>query len=82
MQKGAFGACLMKESTLVANCVKAMKDAVSIDVTVKHRIGIDDIATYSFVRDFIGEIARGRMPNLHCPRQKRHAERLVAERKP
>ena len=29
VQKGAFGACLMKESTLVANCVKAMKDAVS-----------------------------------------------------
>ena len=57
VQKGAFGACLMKESTLVANCVKAMKDAVSIDVTVKHRIGIDDITTYSFVRDFIGEIA-------------------------
>ena len=57
VQKGAFGACLMKESTLVANCVKAMKDAVSIDVTVKHRIGIDDIRTYSFVRDFIGEIA-------------------------
>lgn len=57
VQKGAFGACLMKESTLVANCVKAMRDAVTIDITVKHRIGIDDVTTYSFVRDFIGEIA-------------------------
>lgn len=57
VQKGAFGACLMKESTLVANCVKSIKDAVSIDVTVKHRIGIDDIVTYDFVRDFVGEIA-------------------------
>ena len=57
VQKGAFGACLMKESTLVANCVKAMQDAVSIDVSVKHRIGIDDVFSYDFVRDFIGEIA-------------------------
>jgi tRNA-dihydrouridine synthase A len=41
VQKGAFGACLMNEPQLVADCVKAMRDAVSIDVTVKHRIGID-----------------------------------------
>src|SRR4051812_10124472 len=38
VQKGAFGACLMAEPGLVADCVKAMCDAVSIDVTVKHRI--------------------------------------------
>lgn len=57
VQKGAFGACLMSESTLVANCVKAMQDAVSIDVTVKHRIGIDKNESYDFVRDFIGEVA-------------------------
>jgi tRNA-dihydrouridine synthase len=43
VQKGAFGACLMTESNLVADCVKAMRDAVSIDVTVKHRIGIDAV---------------------------------------
>lgn len=47
----------MSESTLVANCVKAMQDAVSIDVTVKHRIGIDKNESYDFVRDFIGEVA-------------------------
>lgn len=57
VQKGAFGACLMAEPTLVADCVKAMRDAVSIDVTVKHRIGIDDVASYDFVRDFVGTIA-------------------------
>jgi tRNA-dihydrouridine synthase A len=57
VQKGAFGACLMSESNLVADCVKAMRDAVSIDVTVKHRIGIDAIETYDFVRDFIGTVA-------------------------
>ncbi|MAF02222.1 MULTISPECIES: tRNA dihydrouridine(20/20a) synthase DusA [unclassified Herbaspirillum] len=57
VQKGAFGACLMGEPTLVADCVKAMKDAVSIDVTVKHRIGIDDVQSYDFVRDFVGQVA-------------------------
>jgi tRNA-dihydrouridine synthase A len=57
VQKGAFGACLMAEPGLVADCVKAMRDAVSIDVTVKHRIGIDNVDSYDFVRDFVGTIA-------------------------
>lgn len=57
VQKGAFGACLMAEPGLVADCVKAMRDVVDIDVTVKHRIGIDDVDSYSFVRDFVGQIA-------------------------
>ena len=57
VQKGAFGACLMSEPALVADCVKAMCDAVSIDVTVKHRIGIDEMQSYDFVRDFVGTVA-------------------------
>lgn len=57
VQKGAFGACLMSEPQLVADCVKAMRDVVDIDVTVKHRIGIDDVQDYAFVRDFVGQIA-------------------------
>ena len=57
VQKGAFGACLMAEPQLVADCVKAMRDAVSIDVTVKHRIGIDKHEEYGFVRDFVGTVA-------------------------
>jgi tRNA-dihydrouridine synthase A len=57
VQKGAFGACLMAEPQLVADCVKAMRDAVSVDVTVKHRIGIDQTESYDFVRDFVGTIA-------------------------
>ena len=57
VQKGAFGACLMSEPQLVADCVKAMRDAVSIDVTVKHRIGIDKVEEYGFVRDFVGTVA-------------------------
>ena len=55
--RGAFGACLMAEPRLVADCVKAMHDAVDIDISVKHRIGIDDVDTYGFVRDFVGTVA-------------------------
>lgn len=57
VQNGSFGACLMLEPNLVADCVKAMRDEVSIDVTVKHRIGIDKVEDYAFVRDFVGQIA-------------------------
>lgn len=57
VQRGAFGACLMAEPQLVADCVRAMRDAVSVPVTVKHRIGIDTIEHYDFVRDFVGTIA-------------------------
>ena len=57
VQRGAFGACLMAEPLLVADGLKAMQDAVDIPVTVKHRIGIDRIESYDFVRDFVGQIA-------------------------
>jgi tRNA-dihydrouridine synthase A len=57
VQRGAFGACLMAEPRLVADCVKAMVDAVDIPVTVKHRIGIDRGEDYGFVRDFVGTVA-------------------------
>jgi tRNA-dihydrouridine synthase A len=57
VQRGAFGACLMKEPQLVADGVRAMRDAVSIPVTVKHRIGVDDVEDYAFVRDFVGTVA-------------------------
>ncbi len=57
VQKGAFGACLMAEPTLVADCVKAMRDATTIDITVKHRIGLDQEESYAMVRDFVGLVA-------------------------
>jgi len=58
VQRGAFGACLMAEPATVADGVKAMRDAVSLPVTVKHRIGIDRIESYDFVRDFIGQVSQ------------------------
>jgi len=57
VQRGSFGACLMAEPQLVADCVKAMADAVSVPVTVKHRIGIDQSEDYDFVRDFVGAVS-------------------------
>ena len=57
VQRGSFGACLMAEPMLVADCIKAMRDAVSLPVTVKHRIGIDRGESYEFVRDFVGTVA-------------------------
>ncbi len=57
VQRGAFGACLMNEPHLVADGVKAMVDAVSVPVTVKHRIGIERVEDYGFVRDFVGTVS-------------------------
>ena len=52
VQAGRFGACLMKEPQQVVECIRAMKQAVSIPVTSKTRIGIDHQDSYDFFRDF------------------------------
>jgi len=57
VQSGAFGACLMATPALVADCIKSMKDAVNIPVTVKSRIGIDDIDSEAQLLDFIGIVS-------------------------
>jgi tRNA-dihydrouridine synthase A len=58
VQRGAFGACLMAEPPLVAACVAKIKDEVQIPVTVKHRVGIDKVEEYGFVRDFVGAVSQ------------------------
>ncbi len=58
VQKGAFGACLMAEPELVADCVRAMREKLSIPVTVKHRTGIDRMETYEFLARFVETVAR------------------------
>ncbi|ODA66802.1 putative tRNA-dihydrouridine synthase [Methyloligella halotolerans] len=57
VQSGRFGACLMAEPKLVAECVAAMRDAVSVPVTVKCRIGIDDQDTEESLDRFIDTVA-------------------------
>jgi tRNA-dihydrouridine synthase A len=61
VQRGAFGACLMAEGKLVRDSVAAMNDAAggAVPVTVKHRIGIDRVESYDFMRDFVGTVAEG-----------------------
>ncbi|WP_018693546.1 tRNA dihydrouridine(20/20a) synthase DusA [Algicola sagamiensis] len=56
VQNGRFGACLMKEPETVAACITAMKKQVSIPVTVKSRIGIDDMDDYAFLTHFIDTV--------------------------
>ncbi|GJA36007.1 tRNA-dihydrouridine(20/20a) synthase [Aeromonas caviae] len=56
VQNGRFGACLMGEPALVADCVKAMRDVVDIPVTVKTRIGIDEQDSYEFLQAFIEQV--------------------------
>ncbi|AEF99510.1 tRNA dihydrouridine(20/20a) synthase DusA [Methylomonas methanica] len=59
VQNGRFGACLMAEPELVAACVAAMRQAVSIPVTVKSRIGIDERDSYEELTQFIATVAAG-----------------------
>jgi tRNA-dihydrouridine synthase A len=57
VQNARFGACLMAEPELVAACVRAMRAAVEVPVTVKTRIGIDDRDSYEFLHRFVAAIA-------------------------
>ncbi len=57
VQSGMFGACLMAQPQRVAQCVRAMTDACDIPVTVKHRIGIDDMDSYEELSDFVQPVA-------------------------
>lgn len=58
VQSGAFGAVLMKKPMLVADCIKAMQDAVSLPVTVKCRIGVDDFDSDAFFFHFIDTVSK------------------------
>ncbi|WP_221795457.1 tRNA dihydrouridine(20/20a) synthase DusA [Oceanobacter mangrovi] len=57
VQNNMIGACLMGHPQLVADCIKAMMDSCTIPVTIKHRIGIDELDSYEYMRDFVGTIA-------------------------
>ena len=58
VQKGAFGACLMREPELVADCVDAMRSAVKIPVTVKCRIGVDYQEPRQALFEFVDMVTR------------------------
>jgi tRNA-dihydrouridine synthase A len=58
VQNGRFGACLMAEPNVVAECVQKMQAAVAIPITVKSRIGIDDLDSYQFLHTFIDKVSQ------------------------
>ena len=57
VQSGYFGACLMAKPNLVAECVDAMQQAISLPITVKTRLGIDDFDSYDFITDFVNTVS-------------------------
>jgi tRNA-dihydrouridine synthase A len=54
---GSFGACLMREPELVADCVTAMREASGLPITVKHRLGIDRDEDYAFAHRFVATVS-------------------------
>lgn len=91
VQKGRFGACLMKEAGLVAKCLQAMQQEVDLPVTVKTRLGVDDLDSYKFAKDFVAAIAAAgcQQVTVHArkawlkglsPRENREVPPLMYER--
>ncbi len=58
VQNGMFGAVMMKNAQITADCVAAMQDAVDLPITVKHRIGVDDFDSYDFLCEFVDKVAQ------------------------
>ena len=57
VQSGMFGAVMMKNAEITANCISSMVEASSLPITVKHRIGVDDYDSYDFLCQFVGTVA-------------------------
>jgi tRNA-dihydrouridine synthase A len=74
VQHGHFGACLMVQPVLVAHCVAAMRQATTLPVTVKHRIGIDDLDRYEDMANFVHTVAQA-----GCDRFIVHARKAVLQ---
>src|SRR5262245_43657782 len=72
VQHGHFGACLMAQPALVARCIAAMRQATTLPVTVKHRIGIDDLDRYEDMANFVHTVAQ-----TGCDRFIVHARKAV-----
>ena len=64
VQKGSFGACLMEEPELVNDCIKAMQEVVSIPITVKCRIGINERDDVDFLNNFVSKIFNPKLKTL------------------
>lgn len=72
VQSGSFGACLMREPNLVSDCVKALQDNTGVNITVKHRIGIDYDYDYQLLAEFVRK-----MVDANCTKIIVHARNAV-----
>ena len=57
VKSGSFGACLMEKPKLIGNCIQSIKSAIDSPVSVKTRIGIDDLDNYEFLQNFVGIVS-------------------------
>ncbi len=80
VQNGMFGACLMAKADLVAECIAEMQRVVNIPVTVKTRIGIDDLDSYQFSLRLYQKSSSCRLPRIYCSRTKSLAFRIKPKR--
>lgn len=76
VQNNMIGACLMGHADLVKNCLVSMSDACDIPVTIKHRIGIDDLDSYQFLCDFVGKVAESGCNTFMIHARKAHLQGL------
>lgn len=76
VQNGNFGACLMAKPELIAEAVEQMRKAVNIPVTVKHRIGIDDLDRYEDLKNFVGIVSRSGCDRFLVHARKAHLKGL------
>ncbi len=76
VQNGMIGAVLMGHAHLVRDGVAAMREASTLPITVKHRIGIDDLDSYDFLRDFVGTVAQGGCSTFIVHARKAHLQGL------
>jgi tRNA-dihydrouridine synthase A len=79
VQSGNFGACLMAEPALVADCVRAMREAVAVPVTVKCRIGIDELDDYGFFAHFVATVREAGVDTFIVHARKAYLQGLSPE---
>tara|TARA_R110002073_G_scaffold150644_1_gene304803 strand:- start:8710 stop:9729 length:1020 start_codon:yes stop_codon:yes gene_type:complete len=76
VQNNMIGACLMGHAELVKNCLTRMTDACNLPVTIKHRIGIDELDSYEFLRDFVGKVSESGCKTFIIHARKAHLQGL------
>ena len=80
VSQGKMGACLMKEATLVKQCLQGMKSETSMDVSLKCRIGVDEFDTYDFFKSFISTVIESGIKIIFIHARKAHLKGLDPKR--